>query len=181
MAASDHSNGLDLKKNLGSHFRNLKTLEKSKLYLDNFSSHLKKTMREGKYHFQTDIHNSQLIFSTTIISGHASSLNEGRSVPSPSPSLPGSNPGKQPTSQSSHFPGQAPSSLAVSSSVSITSNELFSTQNYWNFFSNIKEDPGHLTNTFLTRSRWITFEFSPTFFWLVNEKSEIVKFCFELR
>ena len=55
MAASDHSEvsayGLDLKKNLGSHFRNLKTLEKSKLYLDNFSSHLEKTMREGKYHF----------------------------------------------------------------------------------------------------------------------------------
>ena len=55
MAALDHSEvsayGLDLKKNLGSHFRNLKTLEKSKLYLDNFSSHLKKTMREGKYHF----------------------------------------------------------------------------------------------------------------------------------
>ena len=54
MAASDHSEvsayGLDLKKNLGSHFRNLKTLEKSKLYLDNFSSHLEKTMREGKYH-----------------------------------------------------------------------------------------------------------------------------------
>jgi CCR4-NOT transcription complex subunit 3 len=50
------------------------------------------------------------------LNGHASSLNEGRSVPSPSPSLPGSNPGKQPTSQSSHFPGQAPSSLAVSSS-----------------------------------------------------------------
>ena len=53
MAASDHFEvsafGLDLKKNLGSHFRNLKTLEKSKLYLDNFSSHLEKTMREGKY------------------------------------------------------------------------------------------------------------------------------------
>jgi len=49
------------------------------------------------------------------LNGHASSLNEGRSVPSPSPSLPGST-GKQPTSQSSHFPGQAPSSLAVSSS-----------------------------------------------------------------
>jgi len=49
------------------------------------------------------------------LNGHASSLNEGRSVPSPSPSLPGSNPVKQPTSQSSHFPGQAPSSLAVSS------------------------------------------------------------------
>jgi len=50
------------------------------------------------------------------LNGHASSLNEGRSAPSPSPSLPGSNPSKQPTSQSSHFPGQAPSSLAVSSS-----------------------------------------------------------------
>ena len=55
MAALDFSEvlaySLDLKKNLGSHFRNLKTLEKSKLYLDNFSSHLEKTMREGKYHF----------------------------------------------------------------------------------------------------------------------------------
>ena len=53
MAASEHSKvsayGFDLKKNLGSHFRYLKTLKKSKLYLDNFSSHLEKTMREGKY------------------------------------------------------------------------------------------------------------------------------------
>ena len=51
MAASDHSEvsayGLDLKKNLGSHFRNLKTLEKNKLYLDIFSSHFEKTMGEG--------------------------------------------------------------------------------------------------------------------------------------
>ena len=55
MAASDHSEvsayGLDLKKNLSSHFRNLKTLEKSKFYLDNFSSHLEKIMRERKHHF----------------------------------------------------------------------------------------------------------------------------------
>ena len=40
MAASDHSEvsayGLDLKKNLGSHFRNLKTLEKSKIILGQF-------------------------------------------------------------------------------------------------------------------------------------------------
>ena len=28
-----------------------KPLKKAKLYLDNFSSHLEKTMREGKYHF----------------------------------------------------------------------------------------------------------------------------------
>jgi len=50
------------------------------------------------------------------LNGHASSLNEGRSVPSPSPSLPPPGLiGKQPTSQSSHFPGQAPSSLPASS------------------------------------------------------------------
>ena len=40
MAASDHSEvsaySLDLKKNLGSHFRNLKTLEKSKIILGQF-------------------------------------------------------------------------------------------------------------------------------------------------
>ena len=40
MAASDHSEvsayGLDLKKNLGSHFRNLKTLEKNKIILGQF-------------------------------------------------------------------------------------------------------------------------------------------------
>ena len=40
MAASDHSGvsaySLNLKKNLSSHFRNLKTLKKSKLYMDNF-------------------------------------------------------------------------------------------------------------------------------------------------
>jgi len=40
------------------------------------------------------------------LNGHASTLSEGRSVPSPSPSLPGSI--KQPTSQSSHFQGQPP-------------------------------------------------------------------------
>ena len=56
MAASDHSKvpeyGLNLKKNLGSHFRNLKTLKKKpRLYLDNFSSHLEKIMRERKHHF----------------------------------------------------------------------------------------------------------------------------------
>lgn len=49
------------------------------------------------------------------LNGHATSI-EGRSVPSPAPSLPGSTV-KQPTSQSSHFPG-APmgSSLAPASS-----------------------------------------------------------------
>ena len=40
MAASDHSEvsayGLDLKKNLGSHFRNLKTLEKKQIILGQF-------------------------------------------------------------------------------------------------------------------------------------------------
>jgi len=50
------------------------------------------------------------------LNGHASSLNEGRSVPSPSPSLPGSIGKQLPTSQSSsHFSGQAPSIPASSS------------------------------------------------------------------
>ena len=70
MAASDHSKvspyRLDLKKNLGSHFRNLKTLEKSKSYLDNFSSHLEKTMCEGKYHlWLTGLTNTGFIRSRT--------------------------------------------------------------------------------------------------------------------